>query len=390
MSGYPYSDPKFKELYSLGLADASHAEIVTSYLDWVKKNEYTFLQHRDTKEIIFMQNVKRGNDAYVRKKIPQFDEVGRLLSSGNFSSPAKPKWGRGNTKYANTMALFVTFSYGTGSYSRVDAWRSVTSTVNRWSAFARKYLGIGFSRMLISESNKNGYPAPHAILLLDAPLLVFQHRGKDGVYRWRIQDRKVVDDLHDAWTRATGGSFVVDIQGIVSGALENVDVSDYISKSLGVAKYISKSLDLASSSIAVLTHAYQKFVNKRDYISPEFWERLGRNNSSILSRLDTTNNELKPIKKIIRKIDRALVRYHGVAMWIAYAIPQYRRLRKARAYYERSMALIKARRPPPKWEYLDSMGWTTQAQLQVFMDRLQEISEHNAAILLRDELASYS
>lgn len=386
MSGYPYSDPKFKELYSLGLADASHAEIVTSYLDWVKKNEYTFLQHTDTKEIIFMQNVKRGNDAYVRKKTPLFDEVGRLLSSGNFSSPAKPKWGRGNTKYANTMALFVTFSYGTGSYSRVDAWRSVTSTVNRWSAFARKYLGIGFSRMLISESNKNGYPAPHAILLLDAPLLVFQHRGKDGVYRWRIQDRKVVDDLHDAWTRATGGSFVVDIQGIVSGSLENVDVSDYISKSLGVAKYVSKSLDVASSSIAVLTHAYQKFVNKRDYISPEFWERLGRDNSSILSRLDSYSNELKPINKILGKINKVLGRYYGVPREIAYAIPLYRRLIRARDFYERSIERIKARRPPPLWEFYESMSWTSFSELQAFLTYVQGINEHNAFVCLMNEL----
>jgi len=233
---------------------------------------------------------------------------------------------------AQTYVLFVTYTYDTKLYSPFEAYQRCTSDINRWKAFMSRELGMKYASMCVKESTEQGYPAPHMIIILERPVTVVLWKGQRGD-KWIVQDRTVIDNLHDAWERATNGTYQVDIQGIVGGSMGNGGTVAYY-----LSKYVGKSVK-PDSRVSVYTLAMQKYFRLRDVISKAFWEALSVPRSRPLNRLDLIKNELKQTNKEITRLERQLSD-------LAFADSELR------ALYRRRDELI-ASIPPPKWRFVE-------------------------------------
>ena len=328
------SDYLLKRKY--GLEESPTLEDLSKdYLTWVNHHQYNFIQNKNNGDVIFMKSCKRGNDVYAKKKSLDYDLVGSALSDSSFSTIKHRNGFRNIPRYgtiAYTRVLFVTFTYDTNLYTPYDAYSRVTSDINRWKSFFTKTSKIKYSSMCVKEGTDAGYPAPHMIIILDDPIPCVFFKGKYSD-KWIVQNKQLVDDLHSAWVRASGGSFIVDIQGVVSGSMADGGTVAYY-----LSKYVGKAVK-PDSKTSVLTLAMQKFFSLRDIISKQFWESLNVDTSN--NRLDCIRNELKLVNKQILQFERENPDFHFVP-------PSVKLL-----YAKRDE--LKAALPPPEWEFIDSV-----------------------------------
>ncbi len=343
MASWKYSDPDFRERLSLGLESVDKDELVKEYKEWVSHNEYTFLKHVESEKVIWCLNSKRGNESYARKQSVKYGAVEEALASKDldFPAPDRPGFRKDSERY--TYGLFVTFTIDSSSFSELEAWSSISFMINQFRAYLTKHLGTGYASHLVKESNSSGYPAPHMIILLNDPILAFKWRD-----RWRVQDKRIVDVLHDAWARYSKGSFV-DIQAIVGDS-----VGPYL------WKYITKSVDM-NNLTAVYTHAYQKLFNLRDVISKSFQHRLDLDFTPPPTRLDCYNNELKPLKKRLKELEAELG-------------DNWRFMPALMAEYKYAKSKLEALvecRPFPDWIYIDSAVVYDRRTWQALLDKLE-------------------
>jgi len=335
---WPYDKEWFMRLELGYEKQPSVEEVSEHYLKWVNHHQFCFLKHQETGDVICVKSSKRGNDVYAEKKSKDYNEVGTALSNPSFSSIQERKGFRSDVpKYgtiAQTRVLYVTYTYDTKLYSPFEAYERCTSDLNRWKAYMTKELGMKYASMCVKEGTERGYPAPHMIIILENPVSVVLWKGKKGD-KWIVQNKAIVDHLHEAWKRATDGTYQVDIQGVVNGGMgDGGSVSYYLSK------YVGKSVK-PNSKTSVYTLAMQKFFRLRDIIPKTFWEALNVSHDKPLNRLDLIRNELKLLNRQITKLERQksdLV-----------FIPA-----KLRALYRKRDDLI-ACIPPPDWVFIDGL-----------------------------------
>ena len=278
-----------KDLPDSVLSDARCRPLIKEkFLDYVSDDTYSVLYNPNENRYITPLTPKRGNKAYAYKQYKKYKPLIDAFSERSFSSPVSNR----KTMY-RTSALFITLTYDRKQWLTTDAWRSLTSAVNKFKAYLTKELKITYGSCLSKEGTLDGYPSPHLILLLDNDVPTFKHNGK-----WRVQSLELVNKLRDAWARYSRGSFC-DIQAIVDGKIGKRNALAY------AFKYATKTVSLdpdKPDDVAIYTHAFQKLFNLRNVISKDFKKRIDC--KPTLTRLDIISNELK---LALRERDRLIV-----------------------------------------------------------------------------------
>jgi len=275
----------FSDLKDLGdsfLSDARCLPLIKEqYLEYVSNDSYSILHNPIEDKYIYPLSPKRGNKAYAYKQRKKYKPLIDAFSERSFSSAV------GNRKTMHcTSALLITFTYDRKQWTVTDAWRSITPVVNQFKAYLTKELGITYGSFLSKEGTKDGYPAPHLILLLDNTVPAFKHNGK-----WRVQSFELVTKLKDAWARYSRGSYC-DIQAIIDGKIGKRNALGYI------LKYATKTVSLdpdKPDDTAIYTNAFQKLFNLRNIVSKDFKKRIDCKPTH--TRLDIISNELKLLNK---------------------------------------------------------------------------------------------
>ena len=140
-----------------------------------------------------------------------------------------------------TRLLLVTVNFDRTKFTAEEAWAALRSTpvegmdytfnvINKLNANISKIFGK-HGTLISKEAQSSGYPAPHLIFILDEPVMVERHVGKNGAVSWRLCESKVLDrigkgplmrklakndyrkaiDMNPIWKHG-----FIDIEGIVS------------------------------------------------------------------------------------------------------------------------------------------------------------------------------
>lgn len=91
-------------------------------------------------------------------------------------------------------------------------------------------------------------------------------------------------------------------------------------------------------------------------------------------------DELKPVQKIIKKVEKALKKYDGVPYNFCAHDKQFLRLVSAYRYYQAQIKEIRARAPPPKWEFYHHHAANDQRSMQRMICKAIAVDEHNKVL----------
>ena len=217
--------------------------------DWMESSDYNKFINLETGEIIYAQSAKRGNVVYATRKTKKRDAVKNAISGKIFDYPVK-----GFRNRRMTRMLLCTVNFDRSKFTLEQAWAALRSTpvegldytfnvINKLNANISKIFGK-HGTLTSKEAQSSGYPAPHLIFVLDEPVMVERHVGKDGKVSWRICDPRILDrigkgplmrklsrtdyqkaiDLNPIWKHG-----FIDIEGIVSeeGSRSGTDAVTY-------------------------------------------------------------------------------------------------------------------------------------------------------------------
>ena len=217
--------------------------------DWMESSDYNKFINLETGEIIFAQSAKRGNVVYATRKSKKRDALKNAITGKVFDYPVK-----GFRNRRMTRMLLCTVNFDRNKFTPEEAWAALRSTpvegldytfnvINKLNANISKIFGK-HGTLTSKEAQSSGYPAPHLIFVLDEPVMVERHVGKDGKVTWRICDPRILDrigkgplmrklsrtdyqkaiDLNPIWKHG-----FIDIEGIVSeeGSRSGTDAVTY-------------------------------------------------------------------------------------------------------------------------------------------------------------------
>ena len=341
-----------------------------SFDRWSRSEETMLFRNKENGDIIDCPVSKRGNKKWAFNKKKQVMEIEEGFDGLSFDFPIH------NVRdgvQRHTHLMLITLTVPTDLFSRSEAWRMFRhndiiprgSAMNTFKAFFTRELGSSYSTQTVKESNENGYPAPHILVMSDKPVRVVRWKGKNGKYRYIVQDRRLVDAVKNAWhktivrvLRAIGRStadwrsteknpFIahLDIRGVVGEKVGNKRVYRYMSQYL-IVPLPEKGTKFYRT--AVNTHKWQKLYNMRDVISKGFKDRL--NLGRVNTRLDIVRNELKQINKQI-PISEEKFREFGYFDIQNARLLHY--LHQQRYEYSRE---LKCLLPPIQWEFIGYGG----------------------------------
>ncbi len=325
---WKYSDPLLWEA-AVSTEEFPISDISRCYLSWMKYDEYSVLENKNTHKLISMLQSKRGNKAYARKQKKRLEPINNAMADLDFDRAVA--WDN-RMLYRETKALFITLgSNSTAGVSLPDAWLNLKghdSALNQFNAYMKRlfsrYHGIKcikYATHARKEAYSNGYPHIHMIVILDDYVRVHNrlskkadalgHKGR----AWRIDDRdynQIVKPLKEAWSRYhIPGSFV-DVQGVVNNQIYEKESGRKYSVMGYLMKYVTKDVQIDNEK-SVYTHAMLKFFGMRDIFSKSFQKMIGSyteiNNEDV--RLDITLTEFKQrqkeAKKRIRQTRRRII-----------------------------------------------------------------------------------
>ena len=163
---------------------------------WMDSEDYNVFKNLQTGEEIYALSCKRGNKVYATRKTQQKNEILDALDGKEFDSPMK---GFPNRRW--TRLLMVTVNFDHEQFTMEEAWAALRSKpiegcesrynlINRLDANLRKVFGP-HGKLLCKEAQQNGYPAPHMTLVLDEPIMVECHKGRNGEF-WRLCDPRTL------------------------------------------------------------------------------------------------------------------------------------------------------------------------------------------------------
>lgn len=228
--------------------------------DWMNFDDKIEFRNKETGESVFALAAKRGNRAYAAKKGQKLNELLKCVEKCELDRLAPGR----RSNYRFTRVLFFTFTFSHERYTPEQAWAALRTTspegmdfecnvLNRFGANISKIFGPN-GKLTCKESDSSGYPAPHMIVILDRPVLVYRHNDRNGGTSWRIADPRVLARLgKDSASRAR--SFVdtevsssenpvwkhgmFDVQGVVKGS----KFGRFSSSFTYVFKYLLKTTD---------------------------------------------------------------------------------------------------------------------------------------------------
>lgn len=178
----------------------SDSDLQAILLDWIESEDHNEFIDTETGEKIFALSAKRGNVVYATRKTKKRDTIRNTLDNKIFDFPIP-----GFRNRRRTRLLFVTVNFNRSKFTAEEAWMALRSTpiegvdceynvLNRLNANFRKIFGP-HGTLISKEAQSSGYPAPHIILLLDEPVTVERHVGKDGKVTWRILEDRILNRI---------------------------------------------------------------------------------------------------------------------------------------------------------------------------------------------------
>ncbi len=178
----------------------SDPELQAILLDWIESVDYNKFINLETGDVIYAQSAKRGNVVYATRKTKKRDALKNALEGKVFDYPVNGFRNRRMTKL-----LLCTVNFDRSKYTCEEAWAALRSTptegveytfnvINKLNANISKIFGK-HGTLTSKEAQSSGYPAPHLIFILDEPVMVERHIGKDGKVTWRICDQRVLNRI---------------------------------------------------------------------------------------------------------------------------------------------------------------------------------------------------
>ena len=277
-------------------------------LDWFGSEDYNVYQNKETGELIYALCSKRGNVVHCARKSEQKKALSDAIESKVFDWPVP-----GTRNDHMTRLLFVTLTFDPDVMSRERAWASLraneipdcdalTGVVNNLEANMRSIFGP-LCKLICKEANSSGWPAPHLIFLLEEPVRVRYHKGRDGTVTWRIVDRRILrrigkdPSMRSLYSRNHSAAIsrnpiwsygLFDVQGIIKNAgfgryrNEVTYLFKYLTKCFsGEASDLISDLDTINEAPEKLrtmlyTHLANKCFRTRDIsFGKKFKERVG-------------------------------------------------------------------------------------------------------------------
>ena len=169
-------------------------------LDWIESEDYNKFLNLETGEFIYAKSAKRGNVVYVTRKTKKRDALKNAIEGKVFDYPVK-----GFRNRRMTRLLLCTVNFDRSLFTCEEAWAALRSTpiegldyaynvINKLNANISKIFGK-HGTLTSKEAQSSGYPAPHLIFILDEPVMVQRHVGRDGKVSWRICDQRILDKI---------------------------------------------------------------------------------------------------------------------------------------------------------------------------------------------------
>lgn len=173
-------------------------QLQSEFLDWIETPDYNKFRNLETNEIVYAQVAKRGNVAYAARKAKNRDSMKDALDGKVFDEPLK-----GSHDLRRTRLLLITTTFDNSLFSMEEAWAALRSkpiegsetvynVLNKLNANISKIFGK-HGTLISKEAQSNGYPAPHIIVLLDKPVIVKRHVGKNGHISYRLFDPHILN-----------------------------------------------------------------------------------------------------------------------------------------------------------------------------------------------------
>ena len=277
-------------------------------LDWFGSEDYNVYQNKETGELIYALCSKRGNVVHCARKSEQKKALSDAIESKVFDWPVP-----GTRNDHMTRLLFVTLTFDHHIMSRERAWASLraneipdcdalTGVVNNLEANMRSIFGP-LCKLICKEANSSGWPAPHIIFLLEEPVRVRYHKGRDGTVTWRIVDRRILrrigkdPSMRSLYSRNHSAAIsrnpiwsygLFDVQGII----KNAGFGRYRNEVTYLFKYLTKCFSGETSDLIsdldtineapeklrtmLYTHLANKCFRTRDIsFGKKFKERVG-------------------------------------------------------------------------------------------------------------------
>ena len=375
--------------------DPSVRRILDEYIRWIGVEDYAVLRNNEG-EFLPSLCCKLGNGKHARRKAAQLQPVLDAFDGQVFDAPI-PGCRKDNIRACS--AFLITLTYDHKRYTAPEAYRRCGQDINRFKAGLRRVLArfrgrdprtgrlgpVPYVSMSVKEGTKSGYPAPHLIIIMPGTVFpVFRHNGK-----WRVQDRRLYEQIHEAWYLASGGSYNCDIEAIVGNCVKGNGRTRRSAMSY-VLKYVTKSsdgspTDSESQRLADLTHAMMKYTNQRDIIGKRFLAVLGIGDGSEEDiDLMRMKNELKHLREREEYLAEIETRWGSAFGWLG--SPQYAELRRIRRRMDELQQAIARIENPQEWFYVGTKRFRPEqkGQIQAWLDsfsaeneRIRQQREHS-------------
>jgi len=178
--------------------DDSHLQ--AELLDWIESEDRNKFLNLNSGEVIYALSAKRGNKVYATRKTKNKKRIETALDGKEFDEPID---GFRNRRW--TRMILVTVNFDRTQFTKEEAWAALRSTstdgieytfnvMNNLNANISKIFGK-HGTLTAKEAQSSGYPAPHCIYILDQPVMVERHVGKDGKVTWRICDPRILNRI---------------------------------------------------------------------------------------------------------------------------------------------------------------------------------------------------
>lgn len=198
--GWPFKPEDLMKDLVNGRKSIRDSHLQAMLLDWIESAQYNKFVNLESGDVVYAQTAKRGNVVYATRKAKKRDSLRSALDGKVFDEPVK-----GFRNRRRTRLLLCTVNFDRSKFSAEQAWAALRSTpiegldyrynvINGLNANISKIFGK-HGTLTSKEAQSSGCPAPHLIFILDNPVTVERHIGKDGRVSWRICDQRILNRI---------------------------------------------------------------------------------------------------------------------------------------------------------------------------------------------------
>ena len=195
---WPFKPEELVKQLVNGDMSISDPYLQATLLDWMESEDYNQFVNLDTGDVIYTRSAKRGNLVCATRKTKKRDALKNALEGKVFDEPVK-----GFRNRRRTRLLLCTTNFDRSKFTAEQAWAALRSTpiegldytynvINKLNANISKIFGK-HGTLTSKGAQSSGYPAPHMIFILDEPMTVERHIGKNGHVSWRLCDPRILD-----------------------------------------------------------------------------------------------------------------------------------------------------------------------------------------------------